>query len=508
MKNIYKYISVLPLIVIQLSSAEVIDIKGTIKGSNSEPVENAQISLMKHPELVAYSTNDGTFSLQSGTPVRNHYQSPQNLNLTIQNNAHSARLCLQPDNNYSSITASLHSLDGRLLSKNDMVKKTTLYYFEIPYNHTGICVLKVKLNNTQITYPVVINNNSVSITGTSRVSGNTPSLYTATSNGIDDTLVVYKRGSRTHYIPVSYTSTDEINIDLTNSNQWIPEDRSSLTFERNMVKILAKDHDFEMGQPRDDLQADDQPVHTVAFTHDFWLDTTEVTQGEFDNLMKQYPKYSNGFTSAKGLGKNYPAYGVFWGDAVLFCNARSKRDGFDTVYSYSSITGSPGSKCELENVKSDLTKNGYHLPTEAQWEYACRGGTTTDYYWNKNLEDYRSEVPEDEISSFAIWQINSSDMGLGSPDFGTHEVASKKPNAYGLYDMTGNVSEYCHDWRADYTCDKAVDPSGPEQSEFNTTRGGNWGNDVIYLRSANRTFHGTGDYYYFYIGFRCARTIQ
>jgi formylglycine-generating enzyme required for sulfatase activity len=519
MKKLYKYISVLPLIAIQLSTAEVIDIKGTIKESNGNPVANAHISLLKHPEIVAYSSADGTFSLQSGTPVRYRQQSIQNFSLTIQNNAHSARLYLQPDKNYSSITASLYSLDGRLLSKNEMMNTSNLYYFEIPYSHSGICVLKLNLNNTQITYPIVISNKSVSIAGKSRVAScNAAAFSSAMSNGTDDTLIVYNKGYRTHYSPVSYTA-DEISIDLTNSKLWTPENRSSLTFEGRMVKILAKGYDFDMGQPNDTIwgridgqptSENEQPIHTVTFTHDYWIDTSEVCQGEFDSLMKQYPKYSNGFETTHGKGNNYPVYAVTWDDAVLFCNARSKRDGFDTVYSYSQITGYSGSKCELKNVKSNLTANGYHLPTEAQWEYACRGGTVTDYYWGKNLDDYLSEVPSSEISSYAVWNDNSYILGLGSPLFGTHQVAGKKPNNYGLYDMAGNVSEWCHDLNSNYTSEVASDPSGPAGeagAAFHVSRGGNWGNDVSYLRSNNRTFVAP-DYFYFFVGFRCARTIQ
>jgi formylglycine-generating enzyme required for sulfatase activity len=521
MRNLSLYITVLLLIVIQASVAEVIDIKGKINDSGNNPVENARISLKKHPEIVAYTSADGTFALQLGTPVKYRHQSLQNIILTIQNNAHNARLCLHPDKNYSSITASLHSLDGRLISKNEMFGISNRYYFEVPYSHSGICVLKINLNNTQITYPVVIHNNSVSITGTSRVSRNAPAMYTAMSLDADDTLIVYKKGFKTHYTSVSYTPPDDIGIELTNSKPWIPENRSSLTFEGGMVKIPAKGYDFEMGQPNDTIwgridglptSETEQPVHTVTFTHDFWIDTSEVCQGEFDSLMKQYPKYSSSFETTHGQGKNYPVYAVTWDDAVLFCNARSKRDGFDTVYTYSKITGSPGSKCELLNVKSNLAANGYHLPTEAQWEYACRGGTVTDFYWGKNLDDYSSEVPADEISTFEVWVNNSFSKGLGSPSFGTHPVASKEANAYGLYDMAGNVSEWCHDYMSSYTCDKATDPSGPEQPNeedgaFHVSRGGNWGNDVTFLRSTNRRFDPP-DYFYFFLGFRCARTIQ
>ena len=127
-----------------------------------------------------------------------------------------------------------------------------------------------------------------------------------------------------------------------------------MTTNRNMVKILAKGFDFQMGQPDPDITGEgvtsgEQAVHTVSFTYDFWMDTTEVTQKEFDSLMRvTYDNYLNpAWDATHGNGENYPAYNVSWGDAALFCNARSKSDGYDTVYTYSSVNGAPGSLCEL-----------------------------------------------------------------------------------------------------------------------------------------------------------------
>jgi len=272
-----------------------------------------------------------------------------------------------------------------------------------------------------------------------------------------------------------------------------------------MVLIQAKDKSFRMGSDIEEF-FDEQPVHTVSFTRNFWMDTTEVTQSDYDALMSEAysPDYATpSWHEPFGVGANYPAYEVYWGDAALYCNARSNRDGLDTVYTYTSIIGTPGSLCELEGVEINYSKNGYRLPTEAEWEYACRAGAESDFYWGKSYDSYPS-TPADtaEINSYAVWYGNSWQYGSDDEDhYGTHPVASKQPNAYGLYDMAGNLYEWCNDWWGDYSSEPAVDPTGPESSDWRRMRGGSWGSYASCMRSANRTFDIPG-YAYYYIGFR------
>lgn len=190
------------------------------------------------------------------------------------------------------------------------------------------------------------------------------------------------------------------------------------------------------------------------------------------------------------------------------CNARSNRDGLDSVYTYTAINGSPGGLCELADAETDFTKNGYRLPTEAEWEFACRANTQTDFYWNKNHDPYPANAADStEIDEYAVWSNNSWSLGIDdSENYGNHPVGSKTPNDYGLYDMTGNVFEWVNDWFEDYSATSVTDPKGGESS-WRFVRGGCWGNDPIYLRSANRTFDAPG-YYYAYVGFRVVRPVQ
>jgi formylglycine-generating enzyme required for sulfatase activity len=360
--------------------------------------------------------------------------------------------------------------------------------------------------------------------GVFTLSGSTGGAMMSVS--ISDSLVVITKGYRTAHLAISGYEKADIAVTQIESNPWVP----SQPFERrgSMVKIMAKGHDFEMGQPCDTVRGKimdfpttdfEQPVHTVQFTYDFWMDTVEVTQGEYDSLMGI--TYGGSYTrpswnSSNGLGANWAAYSIEWGSAALFCNARSKCEGLpDTAYSYSGIKGNVGVLCTLQNVSTNLHANAYRLPTEAEWEYACRAGTFTDYYWGKDFEDYRSDTSTADVDTHATWHDNSFGLGkdnviilgpgLDSLYYGAHEVGKKKPNAYGLYDMSGNLSEWCNDWADYYPWGDVTDPTGPEPANpagfVRAQRGGNWSNDITYLRSTERQFEAA-DYKYFFCGFR------
>jgi formylglycine-generating enzyme required for sulfatase activity len=274
-----------------------------------------------------------------------------------------------------------------------------------------------------------------------------------------------------------------------------------------MVKIVAKDYPFSMGSTAG--LDDELPVHTVSFTHDFWMDTIEVVQSDYNQLMHQYysaytaPTWANPY----GVGASYPVYSVYWGDAALYCNARSRRDGLDTVYTYTSITGTPGNLCELVGVTTNFSANGYRLPTEAEWEFACRAGSTTDYYWGKDFDPYpQSSADTTEFNAHAVWYVNSWALGSDLDAFGIHIAGGTTPNAFGLRDMAGNVYEWCNDWYGAYSAGAATDPAGPATGDWHCLRGGSWGSQASFMRSANRTF-SIPDYIYYFIGFRVVRMV-
>ena len=189
-----------------------------------------------------------------------------------------------------------------------------------------------------------------------------------------------------------------------------------------------------------------EPIHNVTVSS-FWIDTTEVTQADYTALIGANPSQLAGDT-------NNPVEQVSWYDAARYCNARSKKDRLDTVYN-------------TTTWEADFSKNGYRLPTEAEWEYACRAGTATEYFWGSG-----------NINSYAWHTDNSGGT--------THPVAGKLPNAWGLYDMSGNVWEWCHDRHGNYNDSDQTDPTGASSGSIQILRGGAWDISAIYLCSAYR----------------------
>ena len=228
------------------------------------------------------------------------------------------------------------------------------------------------------------------------------------------------------------------------------EERIQKYFSRYMVPI--KGGRFQMGS--DNGLADEVPPHFVRIS-DFFMMRYQVTQLEYQELM--------GINPGNFKHPRKPVQNISWHDAIAFCNKWSLRDGLQEVYE----------RNEDESVLIHYDRAGYRLPTEAEWEYASRAGTTSLYHWGDGLDD----------SDHYAWHDRNSDDCV-------HLVGTRKPNAWGLHDMTGNVWEWCNDWYdADYySYADEFDPKGPERDfgEFKVMRGGAWAYDPYRLRAAAR----------------------
>ena len=196
--------------------------------------------------------------------------------------------------------------------------------------------------------------------------------------------------------------------------------------------VLIPGGEFRMGS---DAAVDAQPVHHVSVDR-FYMDRHEVTQSLYERVMGANPSRRKGETN--------PVERVRWFDAVKFCNARSVREGLEPCYDLKTKT------CRFE-------ANGYRLPTEAEWEYACRAGTTGDYYFGNDSREMGASV----------WSKENSRRRH-------HPVGRKRPNEFGLHDMAGNVREWCNDWYESsyYGGTPGENPRGPARGGKKVLRGG------------------------------------
>jgi formylglycine-generating enzyme len=225
---------------------------------------------------------------------------------------------------------------------------------------------------------------------------------------------------------------------------------------------------FQMG----DDQEVDAKLHPVVVST-FFMDKTLVTQEQYEKTMGENPSRWKG-------GKN-PVEQVRWSDAVRFCNKRSERERLRPCY-------------DLKTWKCDFDADGYRLPTEAEWEYACRAGTSTAYFFGDDPA---------KLGDYGWFDKNSG----GHP----RPVGQKQPNAWGLFDICGNLWEWCNDfYRVDYYGESPLtDPRGPDAGQTKVVRGGAWRFSAQRCRSGYRYNENPGYadvcFGYDIYGFRCVR---
>jgi len=236
------------------------------------------------------------------------------------------------------------------------------------------------------------------------------------------------------------------------------------TNDIGMTFVLIQPGTFVMGSPESEAgRKTDEVQHGVTLTNAFYIQTTEVTQGQWKAIMGNNPSYFN------SCGDDCPVDQISWEDAQVF----------------------------IEKLNLHENSNRYRLPTEAQWEYAARAGSTTSLA-NGNIEHTNCSL-----------DTNLTAMGwyCGNADNKTHQVAQKKPNAWGIYDMHGNLWEFCQDWYASYPTGSVTDPQGASSGSSRVLRGGSWYDVAWRSRSANREAHSP-DFRSENFGIRLMRTIE
>ncbi|WP_089721131.1 formylglycine-generating enzyme family protein [Candidatus Entotheonella palauensis] len=229
---------------------------------------------------------------------------------------------------------------------------------------------------------------------------------------------------------------------------------------------------FRMGSPDSDRDAlkREKPQHDVTVSA-FAMSRYPVTRQLYRRLLAPPVRWER-----EDLDDRLPANDLNWFEAVAFCNALSRHMGLQPCYR---IIGT--------HVEWDMEADGYRLPTEAEWEYACRGRTATKWFFGDNAA---------ELDAYAWYARNSG--------FRVHPVGEKASNPWGLHDMIGNVLEWCWDWSRDYSSEDRFDPTGPADGVFRVLRGGWSFDNPAGLRSAVR-FRGMPEGRRGDVGFRCVR---
>jgi formylglycine-generating enzyme required for sulfatase activity len=235
------------------------------------------------------------------------------------------------------------------------------------------------------------------------------------------------------------------------ANPVVVEPRPTRVQDGSLTMIELPGGQFLMGSPdTDELAGDDEKPQHMVTVSGFRMAVTPVTAGLYNEVMQR--------EAVPQAQEHLPVVDVTWYDAIAFCNRLSVREGYRPCY-----------RRRFRRWVCDWRADGYRLPTEAEWEYACRAGTATRYAFGDDPE---------RLGNYAWYAENAAGQ--------VQVVGQKRPNRWGLYDMHGNVWEWCWDWYGAYGSEVAAHPVGPSSGSWRVVRGGSFDNSPENLRSALR----------------------
>ncbi|MGM0507672.1 MAG: SUMF1/EgtB/PvdO family nonheme iron enzyme [Fusobacteriota bacterium] len=303
-------------------------------------------------------------------------------------------------------------------------------------------------------------------------------------------IEIKKEGATLEVIPknISYNTKYELNISdniYDMSENKLEKGKRIIFSTINLIKTsmsTVESGKFEMGDEKGDLWDEHRPVHTVEITYDFNIGRYEVTNEIYNFYLKENDINRDPITNDRKVQK--PIVNITWNDAINYCNWLSEAEEIPKAYN---------SKGNLINRNGEVTDNleevyGYRLPTEAEWEYAARGGTKSKDYLYSGSNDPKQ---------VAIFSEQTSTL---------YEVGTKKSNELGLYDMSGNVWEWCYDGYKEYDSSRKINPVGIYNSDYRIIRGGSWRSVKYEIRNASRdSFYPSIENDE--IGFRIVKTV-
>jgi formylglycine-generating enzyme required for sulfatase activity len=326
-----------------------------------------------------------------------------------------------------------------------------------------------------------------------RISG--PTVTTITSFHADGTLVWSNALTGTNYtiqtvasLPGETNWVDYVQLPSTNAinTNWIIDGNPP----SGMTLIPAGS--FTMGDTFSEGWSDELPLHKV-YVSAFYMDKYEVTKSLWDSVYQWATNHGYSFDNAgSGRAAIHPVQTINWYDAVKWCNARSELAGKTPAY-YTSAAQSTVYRTGQVTLQTNWVKwnSGYRLPTEAEWEKAARGGLSGQRFpWGNTITHSQANYYSTNTYAYDISPTrgyNPIVAAGGSPY--TSPVGCFAANGYGLYDMAGNVWEWCWDWYGVYRDELQTDPRGPISGTIRMYRGGSWGHNAIYIRDSFRDIY-------------------